>query len=108
VARHRCLENPPDGQGIDSDICAQTDPMILIRLRSWKLKPKFERMLICSSCLSDNFLLRVGLDPRRWCEPFDTTHDCGIGQINFDETNCDCITAIGHGFVQHVRSGSYE
>ena len=45
--------------------------MILIRLRSWKLKPKFERMLICSSCLSDNFLLRVGLDPRRWCEPFD-------------------------------------
>src|SRR5215471_3025164 len=22
---HRCLENPPGGQGIDSDICAQTD-----------------------------------------------------------------------------------
>ena len=31
---HRCLENPPDGQGIDSDICAQTDLMILARLRS--------------------------------------------------------------------------
>ena len=27
MARHRCLENPPDGQGIDSDICAQTDYM---------------------------------------------------------------------------------
>src|SRR5688572_12822064 len=67
MARHRCLENPPDAQGIDSDICAQTDPMILIRLKSWKPKPKFERMLICSSFLSDNFLLRVGLDPRRWC-----------------------------------------
>src|SRR5262245_31418768 len=47
MARHRCLENPPDAQGIDSDICAQTNLMIapLAQLIEWAfVQATFTRM----------------------------------------------------------------
>src|ERR1043165_9987212 len=73
MARHRCLENPPDAQGIDSDICAQTDLMFETGGLVTEVVITQAKMDAANVCRSNDAMRLCGTEPGtpRFCHLFE-------------------------------------